>query len=96
MTSRLRYDYWLGIMMTESWVQWVIGIVVIILLAMISGFIRWWYCIESRQDEKLDKLDEENSKAHGEMHRKMDEQHSKIRDKLEDIWKHLLRRDNDE
>ena len=53
-----------------------------------------WWKIESRQDRKIDESAEKNGREHKELHDKIDSNHHSIRDRLDNIWKHISRRDD--
>jgi hypothetical protein len=52
------------------------------------AFLGIWWRVESKQDKKIQSLQEINSHQHEMIHGKID----KVRDKVEDIWKHLVSR----
>ena len=65
-------------------IRWILGSLGGIAAAMLGI----WWRVESRQDKKIDDLSETNGKDHEILHKKID----KLRDKVEDIWKHLVER----
>ena len=80
-------------MMPFEW-QWIAAIGVPLL---IGGITMWWK-VEAGQDKKLDRLHDENHKAHLLLHQKIDkaeevrdDQHLSLRDKIEEIWKHVVK-----
>lgn len=46
-----------------------------------------WWRVESLQNKKIDDLTKNNHVDHGHLHKKIDN----VRDKVEDIWKELVR-----
>lgn len=69
-----------------SWVLGALGAVFIFLFGI-------WWKIEARQDKKIDTLIAVNGKEHRDLYRTMDQQHHAIRDKLDNIWKHISKHD---
>jgi uroporphyrinogen-III decarboxylase len=67
-------------------VRWILGFLGS--FAIVASTI--WWKVESKQDKKIDDLKTCNSKDHDLLHRKID----KTRDKLEEIWKHLVKEGN--
>lgn len=71
--------------------QWILGSLGSI---AIIGLSVWWK-VESRQDQKIDNLAEQNHKAHTHLYsridgveEKMTEQHVTLLSKFEEVWKH--------
>ena len=54
-------------------------------VTLILGF---WWKVESGQNRKIKELQDMNSHQHELIHGKID----KVRDKVEEIWKHLVKR----
>jgi hypothetical protein len=52
------------------------------------AFLGIWWKVESGQNTKIQKLQDMNSHQHEMIHGKID----KVRDKVEEIWKHLVKR----
>ena len=52
----------------------------------IFGFGIWWRIV-AKQDKKLDTFAEHNGTEHKIIHSKID----RVQDKVEDIWKHLVK-----
>ena len=53
-----------------------------------------WWKIESRQDQKIDESSKQNAQEHKELRDKIDSNHHSIRDRLDNIWKHLSKDDD--
>ena len=70
-----------------TWVLGAIGALLVFLFGI-------WWKIESRQDQKIDESSRQNGKEHKDLHDKIDSNHHSIRDRLDNIWKHLSK-DND-
>jgi hypothetical protein len=63
-------------------VKWILGVI-----GAVAGiFLMIWWRVESKQDSKIDELKRDNGQEHQTLHKKVD----KVRDKVEDIWKHLV------
>ena len=71
----------------------VIGWVLAGLGACLSLAVGVWWRVESRQDRKIDGLSQINGKEHRDLHDKIDANHHSIRDKLDNIWKHISKGD---
>ena len=66
-------------------------------LSIITGLCGLWLYLHRRQAERIDKLNETNNKAHKDIHKKIDaldeksaERHNIVRDKIEQVWLHLV------
>ena len=70
-----------------TWVLGALGALLIFLFGI-------WWKIENRQDRKIDDSSSINRKEHQELHDKIDNCHHSIRDRLDNIWKHM-RKDSD-
>ena len=70
-----------------TWVLGALGALFVFLFGI-------WWKIENRQDRKIDKIAESNGKEHKELHDKIDTNHHSIRDRLDNIWKHVSRNDS--
>jgi hypothetical protein len=76
----------------ELW-QWIVmGVAGPILVAM----LRIWWHVEQQQTKEIDSLRKSNQDDHMKMRREMADtkqmlidQHLTVRDKIEDVWKHL-------
>ena len=64
-------------------IYWILGGVG----AIAAVFVGIWWKVESKQDRQVRHLQEANSHDHDQLHGKID----KVRDKVEDIWKHLVK-----
>jgi hypothetical protein len=64
-------------------------IITAILVPIIGGLIAVWWKVESRQDKKIETLQQTNGKEHKDLHDKIESNHHAIRDRLDNIWKHL-------
>lgn len=69
--------------MLEDELKWVLGA----MGSIAAAFLVIWWKVEAKQDKKLDDLKEDNGDAHGILHMKID----KVQDKIEDIWKHMVK-----
>ena len=69
---------------------WVLGALGALFVFM---FGIWWK-IENRQDQKIDESSKQNGKEHRDLHDKIDSNHHSIRDRLDNIWKHLSKGDD--
>jgi hypothetical protein len=76
-------------LMTEL-LPWILGIGV----PVIGGLFTLWLRVESKQDRAISQLQESNDEAHTELRKAMTDQHSKLRDKIEQIWQHLVHHDS--
>jgi hypothetical protein len=65
-----------------SWVLGGLGT----LLIFLFGF---WWKIEHKQDEKIDALYLRQEIQHRDLHDKIESQHHAVRDRLDNIWKHI-------
>jgi hypothetical protein len=63
--------------------RWILSFLVA--FASLASLI--WWRVESTQNRKIDDLSERNHEDHGHLHKKIDN----VRDKVEDIWKELVR-----
>jgi hypothetical protein len=63
--------------------MWLIGLGI----TAAGGFLTIWWRVESRQDKALCALRKENDSSHKHLHGKVD----RVQDKVEEIWKHLVR-----
>ena len=70
-----------------TWILGSIGALLVFLFGI-------WWKIESRQDRKIDESSKQNGKEHKELHDKIDSNHHSIRDRLDNIWKHLSKGDD--
>jgi hypothetical protein len=57
--------------------------------AIAAAFLGIWWRVESNQDKRVKDLAQQNSHQHDQLHGKID----KVRDKVEEIWKHLVKND---
>lgn len=78
--------------LTFADLQWALGILGAIGLAMLGV----WWRVESRQDKKIDKMEDENSDSHRKLFDKVDDvkdqmnnQHHHLLNKIEEIWRHM-------
>lgn len=71
-------------------IVWVMGA----MGALLTFLFGLWWKIESRQDKKIDSLQVVNGKDHRDLHDKIDSNHHAIRDRLDNIWKHLSSKDD--
>ncbi len=69
---------------------WVLGM----LGTLFTFLFGIWWKVENRQDKKIDNMSEQNGKEHREIHQKIDGQHHAIRDRLDNIWKHMRKQDD--
>jgi hypothetical protein len=70
-----------------TWVLGAIGAIAVFMFGL-------WWKIESRQDQKIDESAKQNGKEHKDLHAKIDSNHHSIRDRLENIWQHISKRDD--
>ena len=68
--------------------HWV-TIVITVAVPIIGGLLTLWWKIESRQDRKIESLQVTNGKEHKDLNDKIDSNHHAIRDRLDNLWKHL-------
>ena len=68
-------------------------IVIAFVVPLIGGLAALWWKVESRQDKKIDTIQHTNGKEHKDLHDKIDSNHHAIRDRLDNIWKHLSNKD---
>jgi len=66
-------------------ISWALGS----LGALMTLMIGIWWKVEHRQDQKIDNLAYMNGKEHRELHDKIEANHHAIRDRLDQIWKHM-------
>jgi hypothetical protein len=64
-------------------IRWILGVIG----SIAAVFLMVWWRVESRQDQKIDEMKRDNGNEHETLHRKVD----KVRDKVEEIWKHLVK-----
>ena len=57
--------------------------------AVLAFVVGIWWRVEQRQDHKIDTLSSTNGKEHRDLHDKIDSNHHAIRDRLDNIWKHM-------
>ena len=69
----------------EAALPYIVGVGIPIL----GGLFAIWLRVDSRQDQALGRLAEQNQNEHDEIIRQMSEQHGSLRDKIEKIWQHL-------
>ena len=63
-------------------IQWVVGA----LVAAGVAFVGIWQHNDKKREHKIDELRRNNDDDHRQIHHKIDN----VRDKVEDIWKHLV------
>lgn len=66
-------------------IQWLVGL----LVAFGVAFVGIWQHIDKKKEHKLDEKFKNNDDDHRAIHHKIDN----VRDKVEDIWKHLVSKD---
>ena len=76
----------------ESWHWIVAGLVVPVVLAL----VRMWWHVENQQTKEIDNLRKSNHEDHTNIRKELSDtkqmlidQHMTVRDKIEDVWKHL-------
>lgn len=67
-----------------DFIMWVVGGAGVVCVVVL-GF---WWKVESGQNKKIAEMQQHNAHQHELIHGKID----KVRDKVEEIWKHLVRR----
>ena len=77
-----------NILVIITWVLGGLGALLIFLFGL-------WWKIEARQDAKIDSLHVTNGKEHRDLHDKIDSNHHALRDRLDNIWKHIRPVDKD-
>ena len=75
---------------TVHMLGWALGAIGAVLAFIVSIWLR----IEHRQDQKIDDLAQSNGKEHQDLHSKIESNHHAIRDRLDNIWKHMRPPDN--
>ena len=80
--------------MDDESIRWILGAT----LGLAGVMFSLWWKVESRQDRKIDLSNEKNVEAHAGLYKKIDAteaaltaQHMALRDKIEDIWKHVVK-----
>lgn len=81
-------------MLDEDLMKWILGGLGTFAVLLFG----YWWKVEERQDKKIDALGVKNDLAHRRLHTKIDatqaeltRQHMQLRDKIEDIWKHVVK-----
>jgi type VI protein secretion system component VasK len=70
-------------------VEWVIYGGVPLLLF----FVGLWWRIDARREKAVKEWKSQNEEQHEAIRQSMDDKHQSIRDKIEEIWKHLTGQD---
>lgn len=73
--------------MSPAW-QWIAAIG----LPVVLGLLGFWWRVEARQDKSIKEMADANHKAHSDLHDKIDRNHNALRDKVQEIWEHLVHR----
>jgi len=77
--------------------KWLIGLLVIVILAILGIFFKIWWNVEHKQDKALCALKTINAEEHKELRKKIDgtrealaDQHVAILGKIDNVYQYLL------